>query len=139
MTLELGRTTTRDERLAWRPDEAIAAARRPGPDERATVALAMFDQLDSAGLPLDALELSIVYWSRALDGLAPGPVPADRLAQLDRELAIEAQTAPPLARWLAALRRDVATAHDLDWAIQFLLSVRQTWTLTTAARARGHS
>ncbi|HEU4729901.1 MAG TPA: hypothetical protein VFT22_18520 [Kofleriaceae bacterium] len=137
MTLEIGGSTTRDERLAWSPEQAIAAARRPGPDERSTVALAMYDQLEAARLPLDALELAIVYWSRALDGLAPGPVPAPRLAQLDRELAVEAQTAPPLARWLAALRRDVATAHDLDWAIQFLLQVRQTWTLTAAARTRG--
>jgi hypothetical protein len=136
MTLEIGRTTTRDERLTWSPDEAIAAARRPGPDERSTVALAMFDQLDAAGVPIDALELAIVTWSRALDGLDPGPVPADRLVPLDRALVIEAQTAPPLARWLAALRRNVVAAHDLDWAIQLLLQVRQTWSTTATVRAR---
>jgi hypothetical protein len=78
----------------------------------------------------------VLFWSRALDGLDPGPVPTERLARLDRDLAIETRTCPILGAWLAALRSTIATAHDLDWVIQFLMKVRQTWIMTTTFRGR---
>ena len=96
----------------------------------------MFDQLEAAKLTVDAVEMNIMFWSRALDGCAPGLVPPDRLARLDGDLAIEIRTSPVLGRWLGALRRGVARAEDLDWAIQFLLRVHQTWAMTTAVRDR---
>ncbi len=134
--MEIGNSTTREERLGWNPDEAIALLRRPGPDERATVALAMFDQLEAAKLTMDAVEMNIMFWSRALDGCDPGPVPADRLARLDGDLAIDIGMSPVLGRWLTALRRIVTRAEDLDWVIQFLMQVRQTWVMTTTFRNR---
>ena len=79
------------------------------------------------------------FWSRALDGLPPGPVPAARLARLDADMAIEMQTAPVLAGWLAALRRDVREAGDLDRAIQLLMLARTTWTTTQWMNARAAS
>lgn len=138
--MRIGRTTTREERLAWNPREAIALVRGTSPDEVSTVALAMFDQLDAARVPLDALEMAIVSWSRALDGLNPGPGPGPgpvlepRLHKLDQELWLSAQTAPLLAPWLSALRGGVAQAEDLDWAIRFLMQVHQRWRMTTAFR-----
>lgn len=134
--MKIGPSTTREERLAWDPAQAIAVARGPGPDESSTVATAMFDQLEAAGVPIDALDMSIMFWSRALDGLVPGPVPADRLARLDQDLALEMRTWPVLGRWLAALRGVAATAHDLDWIIRFCLQARQTWLLSQQLRRR---
>jgi len=134
--MQIGRTTTRAERLAWLPGEAIALVRGPSPDEAATVALAMIDQLEAAKLSVDAVEMSIVFWSRALDGLDPGPAPADRLAKLHDDLAVMAATSPALAAWNTALRATVTTAHDLDWVIQFLLRAHQTWKMTVALRGR---
>jgi hypothetical protein len=116
--------TTRQDRLAWSPAHALALVDRSQGTERATAALAMAEQLMAAGVPTDALELCIVYWSRALDGLSPGPVPAERLARLDADLAIERQSAPVLAGWLDALRARVLRAEDLDQGIQFLMQVR---------------
>src|SRR5690242_18346425 len=116
--MKIGSSTTREERLAWDPQQAIAVARGPGPDESSTVALAMYDQLAAADVPIDALDMCIMFWSRALDGLQPGPVPEERLQRLDQDLAMEMRTAPVLARWLTALRGIVATAHDLDWIIR---------------------
>jgi hypothetical protein len=130
-------TTTREERLSWSPDKALELVRASGGSESATAALAMFEQLDAAGVPLEALEMCIVLWSRALDGLAPGPVPAARLARLDADMAIEMQTEPVLAGWLAALRRDLREAGDLDRAIQLLMLARTTWTTTQWMTARG--
>jgi hypothetical protein len=132
--MRIDRTTTREERLAWNPKEAVALVRGTAPDEVSTVALAMFDQLDATKVPLDALEMAIVSWSRALDGLPPGPVPEPRLHKLDEELWLSAQTAPLLAPWLSALRSSVALAQDLDWAIRFLMQVHQSWRMTTAFR-----
>ena len=134
--MEIGSSTTREERLGWNPDEAIARLLRPGPDERATVALAMFDQLEAAGIPMDALDMCVMFWSRALDGCNPGPVPPDRLARLDSDLAIEIRMTPILGRWLVALRRPVTRAEDLDWVIQFLMQVHQTWAMTVQFRGR---
>lgn len=131
--LAIGRSTTREERLAWDPEEAIATA-SARPDERSVIWTAMFDQLEAAGLPIDALDMCIMFWSRALDGLNPGPIPPDRLARLDQDLEMERETSPVLAGWLDALRRRAYTAHDLDAIIQFLLQVRQTWQLTSAMR-----
>jgi hypothetical protein len=132
--MKIGAATTREERLTWPPDEALALVLGPSPDESATVALAMVDQLAAAAVPIDAVELSIVVWSRALDGLGPGAVPADRLARLDQDLLALIGTAPVLARWSLALRSTVATANHLDWAIRFLMQVHQTWTLTAVLR-----
>ena len=130
-------STTREERLAWSPEEALELVHQSGGSESATAALAMFEQLEAAGVPLEALEMCIMFWSRALDGLAPGPVPAARLARLDADMAFEMQTAPVLAGWLAALRRDVREAADLDRAIQLLMLARTTWTTTQWMKARG--
>lgn len=128
--LEIGRATTREERLSWDPDEALVIAREK--QERAVVANAMCDQLQAVGVPLESLEMCIMFWSRALDGLDPGPVPPRRLERLDSDLAFERKQSPVMAQWLDALRGRSTTAHDLDWNIQFLLQVRQTWVLTTA-------
>jgi hypothetical protein len=76
--------------------------------------------------------MCIMFWSRALDGLDPGPVPLPRLERLDADLAFERKQSPVMAQWLDALRGRSTTAHDLDWNIQFLLQVRQTWILTKA-------
>ena len=106
---------------------ALELVRASGGSESATAALAMFEQLEAAGVQLEALEMCIMLWSRALDGLGTGPVPAARLARLDADMAFEMQTAPVMGGWLAALRRDVreaaiwiarsaahAGAYDLD-------------------------
>jgi hypothetical protein len=135
--ITVGSSTTRDERLAWDPDEAVELARRPEPDESSTVATAMYDQLSAAGVPVEAVEMCIVFFSRALDGLDPGPVPADRLARLDSDLELEHRTTPRLSPWLTALRRRIASAHDLDWTIRFLMQVQQTWRMSLAFRRKG--
>jgi len=132
--MKIGTSTTREERLAWDPQQALAVARGPGPDESSTVAIAMYDQLAAADIPIDALDMCIMFWSRALDGLQPGPVPADRLQRLDQDLAMEMRTSPVLARWLTALRAFAVTAHDLDWIIRFCLQARQTWLLSRQLR-----
>ena len=77
-----------------------------------------------------------MFWSRALEDLKPGAVPPDRLARLDADLAIEMQSSPVLGGWLAALRRPVTTAHDLDFVIRFLMQARQTWVMTMHLRPR---
>jgi len=135
--IEVGTSTTREQRLAWDPAQAVELAKRPDPDESSTVATAMYDQLAAAGVPVEAVEMCIVFWSRALDGLDPGPIPAARLAHLDSDLELERQTSPVLSRWLAALRADVTSAHDLDWTIRFLLQVQQTWRMSDILTRRG--
>jgi hypothetical protein len=130
--ITVGSSTTRAERLAWDPDEAVELARRPEPDESSTVATAMYDQLVAAGVPVEAVEMCIVFFSRALDGLDPGPVPPDRLARLDSDLELEHRTSPRLSAWLTSLRHRIATAHDLDWTIRFLMQAQQTWRLSMA-------
>jgi len=137
--MQMGATTTREQRLAWKPEDAIALLRRPGPDETSTVALAMAEQLGAAGVPIDALDMCVMFWSRALDGLNPGPIPPDRLARLDSELASETRGSPVLGAWLAALRQPVAVAHDLDHVIRFLMQVRQTWSMTARFPSRGET
>ena len=136
MMLQVGTTTTRDERLGWDPEEAVELARRPGPDESATVATAMFDQLATAGVPVDAVEMCIVFFSAALDELDPGPVPVERFARLDSSLELEHRTSRVLSAWLRALRAPIATAHDLDWTIRFLMQVQQTWRMSMAVASR---
>ena len=37
-------------------------------------------------------------------------------------------------RWMTALRRHVSTAYDLDYVIQFLRQVQETWMITTRWR-----
>lgn len=130
--ITVGSSTTREERLVWDPDEAVELARRDRPDESSTVAIAMYDQLAAANVSVEAVEMVIVFVSRALDGLDPGPIPADRIARLDRDLELEHRTSPLLSRWLTALRRPIATAHDLDWTIRFLMQVQQTWRMSLA-------
>lgn len=124
-----GDVTTREERLAWSPEQALSLVDGSDGTEAGTAALAMVDQLVSARVPLDALELSLVYWSRALDGLSPGPVPPARLARLDDDLALERAGSPVLARWLDALRGRVGPTDDLEKTIRFLMKVRTTWVL----------
>jgi hypothetical protein len=116
--------TTRAERLGWRPEQAIAALRAGG-SGRAIAALAMCEQLSAAGDALADVEMAIVFFSRALDGLQPGPVPAERMARLEHDLGLE--TSPVLTAWLASLRAPVRVAQDLDAAIQFLLQARGIW------------
>jgi len=135
--IEVGTSTTREQRLAWDPVEAVELAKRPDPDESSTVATAMYDQLKAAGVPVEAVEMCVVFWSRALDGLEPGPIPAARLARLDSDLELERQTSPVLSRWLFALRADITSAHDLDWTIRFLLQVQQTWRMSDMLTRRG--
>lgn len=136
MTMDIGAITTRVERLGWNPGQAVARLRQPGPDETSTVALAMCEQLVAADVPIEALDLCLMFWSRALDGLSPGPVPPDRLARLDGELATEARWSLALQPWLAALRAPVTVAHDLDYVIRFLMRVRQLWATAVATAAR---
>lgn len=114
--------STRAERLSWRPEQALGQGRAGA---RAAAALAMCEQLAAAGVALADLEMAIVFFSRALDGLAPGPVPAERMARLEGDLALE--SSPVLIAWLAALRAPVRVADDLDAAIQFLLQARGIW------------
>ena len=115
--------TTRDERLRWRPEQAMERLRASG--DSGSAALALCDQLGAAGVPLAALEMAIVVWSRALDGLDPGPVPADRLARLDKDLSLE--TTPVVSAWMKALRAQTRSAHDLDLVIRFLMQARGIW------------
>lgn len=115
-------TTSRKERLAWRPEQALERARG---GERAVAALALCEQASAGGASLADLEMAIVFFSRALDGLDPGPVPAERAARLERDLATE--TSPALTAWLDALRAPVREAGDLDQAIRFLMQARGIW------------
>ncbi len=133
--MKIGRTTTREERLGWQPVAAVALVRGPSPDETPTVALAMFDQLVAAHLSIDTIEMALVFWSRALDGLPPGPAPPPRLARLDHDLSLLTGASPVLASWISALRSAVATAHDLDWVIRFLMQAHQTWKVTVSGRS----
>jgi hypothetical protein len=133
-----GENLSRTELLAITPESLMVAVfATPGPSpEIGTAGLVLAEQLRAANVPLEALELCIVFWSAALDGLAPGSqVPADRLAHLDRSLAIQTHGFPVLARWMAALRQRVSSAETLDLAIQFLLRARTTWVVTDAMRA----
>lgn len=130
-------TTTREERLAWSPEHALSLVDCSGGIEAGTAALAMVEQLVAAQVPIDALELSLVFWSRALDGLSPGPVPPARLARLDDDLAIERAGSSTLARWLDALRVRVRTTSDLDEAIRFLMKARSTWFVVDSVSYRG--
>ena len=128
--------TTRDERLAWTAEYALSRVVESRGGEAATVALAMVEQLMAAGAPIDALELSIVYWSRALDGLSPGVIPQERLTRLDADLAIERAASPVLARWVDAMRSRVRRAEDLDAMIRLLMQARMTW--LSLAAVGGH-
>jgi hypothetical protein len=114
--------TTRAQRLDWRPEDAVEALRSGQP---AVAALALCEQLGAVRAPLADVEMAIVLFSRALDGLEPGPVPPERMDRLDRDLALD--PAPVLAGWLSALRVRVRVAHDLDAAIRFLLQARGIW------------
>lgn len=124
-----GDTTTRSERLGWSPEAALSLVERSNGSEVGTAALAMVEQLVEADVPLEALDLCIVYFSRALDGLSPGQIPPQRLEALDADLAIERSTSPRLAEWLDALRSRASSAEDLDSVIQFLMRARTTWLL----------
>ena len=134
-----GENLSRTELLAITPESLMVAVfASPGPSpEIGTAGLVLAEQLRCANVPLPALELCIVVWSAALDGLDPGTqVPADRLANLDRSLAIQTRGLPALERWMSALRQRVSSAETLDLAIQFLLRGRSTWVLTDTMRAR---
>ncbi len=99
----------------------------------ALAALAMSIQLRAAGLPRDALELVVVAWVNALDGLAANAsLPDDRAIALDRALALQTHDLPALAAWTAPLRARCRCAADLDHVIQFLLRALTTWRLTEA-------
>jgi hypothetical protein len=126
-------TTTRAERLAWTPEEALRRA-DDTPSELGTAALALVEQIEAAGLPIDALDLSIVDWSRALDDLLPGPLTIDVLAKLDADLELERSAAPMMARWSAALRARLVTTQDLERAIAFLAQARSTFAALLAMR-----
>ncbi|HEX7835879.1 MAG TPA: hypothetical protein VF469_00370 [Kofleriaceae bacterium] len=125
---------SRDELLgrsaaSWMGDVWSSDTDPPG----ATAALAMAMQLRAASVPRDALELVVVAWSSALDGLAPGAsLPSDRAHALDRALAIQTRDLPALAAWTAPLRARCRVAEDLDHVIQFLLRTLTTWRLTEA-------
>ena len=123
------RTTTRSERLAWSPEQALAA-------DPATCALALVEQLEAAGLPLESLEIVLGFWARALDGLDPGPVPEARLDRLESDLQLETPTSPVLARWMESLVGSVAEAGDLDRVIRLLMQAHTTWTTAARVRAR---
>ncbi len=133
-----GENLSRTELLAITPESLMVAVfASPGPSpEIGTAGLVLAEQLRAANVPLAALELCIVVWSAALDGLAPGSqVPSDRLAHLDRSLALQTHGFATLARWMAAMRQRVSSAETLDLAIQFLLRARTIWALTDAMRA----
>ena len=125
---------SRDELLgqpaaAWMADVWSPDTDPPG----ATAALAMSIQLRAAGIARDALELVIVAWSTALDGLAPSaPLPSDRAQALDRALAIQTHGLSALAAWTAPLRARCRAAEDLDHVIRFLMRALTTWRLTEA-------
>ena len=132
-----GENLSRTELLAITPESLMVAVfASPGPSpETNTAGLVLAEQLRDANVPLQALELCIVVWSAALDGLDPGSlVPAERLAHLDRSLALQTLGFATLARWMAAMRQRVSSAETLDLAIQFLLRARTTWLLTDAMR-----
>lgn len=125
------RFTTRTERLGWSAAEALSLLDQEPAAELSTVALAMAEQLQAAAVPLESLDLCIVYWSRALDGLMPGEIPQERLDRLDADLFIEAASSAALARWLDALRLRARTTEDLDRTIQLLMRSRAIWLLST--------
>jgi hypothetical protein len=131
-------TLTHDDLLAITPGSVLDGIFAAGASAipRSTAELALVEQLRAGAVPRDALELTIVGWSGALDGLAPGPMPAERLARLDRTTAIQSAGIPALAAWLAALRPRIARAEDLDRALQFLLAARQLWLLGDALPRR---
>jgi hypothetical protein len=134
-----GETISRAQLLAIAPPSMMDAVFAPPdpPSDVGTAMLAFVEQLRAAKVPLEALELCIVAWSAALDGLAPGTqVPADRLAHLDASLDLQMRGFDALAKWIGALRQRVSSAETLDLAIQFLLRARTTWTLGDALRAR---
>ena len=125
---------SRDELLgrpasAWMGDVWSSDTEPPG----ATAALALSMQLRAAGISRDALELVVVAWSSALEGLAPAAaLPGDRAQALDRALAIQTRGLPALAAWTEPLRARCRVAEDLDLVIQFLLRALTTWRLTEA-------
>ena len=123
-----GPTTTREQRLAWTPEQAFTWMEAAGVDEIGTVAMAFAEQLEAAEVPPDALAQCVACWSHAQDGLSMDDIPAERLQKLDQDLESAAGSLPALSRWMAALRGPVYTAKDLDWVVQFLEQTRSTWT-----------
>jgi len=123
--------TTREQRLAWTPDEAIQRLQRPGPDETSTVALAMAEQLEAAHVPIDALDACLVIWSRALGDRSPQRASRIALEQLRQDLQLQTSAAPVLRAWLAALSRPITTVQDLDYVFRFLTKVRELQALTS--------
>lgn len=125
---------SRDELLGrpatfWMGDIWSSDTEPPG----STAAFAMSTQLRAAGVSRDALELVIVAWSNALDGLAPNaPLSLGRALALDRALALQTRDLPALAAWTDPLRARCHVAEDLDHVIQFLLRALSTWRLTDA-------
>ena len=70
--LEIGRTTTARGTVVVGSRRSVG--RRPGEaGARRRSQNAMCDQLQAVGVPLESLEMCIMFWSRALDGLDPDP------------------------------------------------------------------
>jgi hypothetical protein len=125
--------TARSDLLTLDPEplmDLVFSPRGPSSDlDR--VGIALVEQLRAAYVPIEALELCMVAFSYALEGLPPVcRVPADRLAHLDRALDQESFAYDTLARWMSALRSRISTVANLDVAIQLLFRARTTWALT---------
>lgn len=116
-----GPATTSEKPQPWSPftwkDGAFV-------EQASIVSMNFARQLQTARVPLDALDTCIACWWQALSGLSEGEVPAERLHKLDHDLASTANRFPALRRWMIALRRPVCTANDLGWLGQFLIETQ---------------
>jgi hypothetical protein len=129
-------TMTRAQALRLAPAtvmDAIFDRKQPSP-QLGTASIACVEQLRAATVPVEGLDVAIVAWSSALDGLEPGEVVSHERRSRCATMLANAPGLAAMATWLEELGSRAVVSDDFDLAIRFLIRVRQTWLLTEALR-----
>lgn len=135
---KLHESMTRAQALTLAPStvmDAVFSRQQPSP-EIWTASIACVEQLRAANLPIEALDVAIVAWSAALDGLEPGQVVSHERRSRCAVMLANAPGVAAMAPWLNELGSRAVASDDFDLAIRFLRGVRQTWLLIESQRQR---
>lgn len=132
----------REQLLAYAPADAFApgiAGQGPRGMRRelqGTAATAMVEQLKRDGTPTQALDLVLVSWHRATEAQGDRSVLVEAaMARLRKDLELQVEGQPSLARWTSALVERVDTPLELSAGQVFLEQVRRIWHLANPIQA----
>lgn len=123
---------SRAELLALRPADALPAGLagsgrgRLAPGLRGVPTVALVEQLAAEGTPSQALDLVLVAFARAEEGLERGGELSDAIKErLGRDAALQTRGHRALEAWVGELLTRVREANDLRAATRFLEGVRE--------------